>query len=79
VVHNIIRVHDPDDMMDHCQVNNNIIGPEHYTGALAEGPPSNEARTRAHDCRDAIARQMWADYNRVRQERGESAVDDDLE
>jgi hypothetical protein len=43
VVHNIIWVHDLDDMMDHCQVNNDIIGPEHYTGALAEGPPSDEA------------------------------------
>jgi hypothetical protein len=79
MVHNIIWVHDLDDMMDHRQVNNNIIGPEHYTGAVAEGPPSDEARTHAHDCCDAIVCQMWADYNRVRQERGKSAVDDDLE
>jgi hypothetical protein len=82
LVHNVIQVHDPDDMMNYRQVENDddrYAGPEHHTSTLAEGPPSDEARTCAHDCRDAIACQMWADYNRVQQERGESVVVDDLE
>lgn len=59
-------------MIDYCQVNNNdIVVPGHNTSMLAEGPPSDEARIRANNCHDAIARQMWIDYNRVRQERGE--------
>jgi hypothetical protein len=69
LVHNVIWVHDPDDMMDYCQVENNndnrYTGPEHHTGTLTEGPPSNEARTCAHNHCDAITHQMWADYNRV--------------
>jgi hypothetical protein len=80
LVHNVILVHDPDDMIDYCQVNNDdIVVPEHNTGMLAEGPSSDEACICANNHRDAIARQMWTDYNRVRQERGESVVEDDLE
>jgi hypothetical protein len=80
LVHNVIWVHDPDDMMDYCQVKNNndnrYAGPEHHTGTLTEGPPSNEACTCAHNHCDAITHQMWADYNRVWQERGESVIVD---
>jgi hypothetical protein len=79
-VHNVIQVHDPDDIIDYHQVNNDdIVVPEHDTGMLAEGPPSDEARICANNHCDAIAHQMWTDYNRVRQERGKSVVKDDLE
>jgi hypothetical protein len=70
-------------MMDYRRVENNnndrYAGPEHHTGMLTEGPPSDEARTHAHDRHNAITHQMWTDYNKVRQERGESVVVDDLE
>ncbi|KAG2030359.1 hypothetical protein BDR03DRAFT_820746, partial [Suillus americanus] len=62
LVHNVIWVHDPDDMMDYHQVDNDVVRPEHNIGKLAEGPPSDEARTHTHKHHNTIAHQMWADY-----------------
>jgi len=64
LVHNVIRIHDPNDMMDCRQVDLNE--PEYDVGTLAEGPPTAEARTRAHQHCDKIALRMWEDYNRMR-------------
>ena len=67
-VHNVIRIHDPNDMMDFRDLD---FDPGSYdAGALAEGPPSpNEAAQPSHaqTRRDAIAHQMWADYIAERQ------------
>jgi hypothetical protein len=82
LVHNVIRVHDPNDMMDFREVNIDLDQPPNDTGTLAEGPPTDEARTRSHDRREAIALHMWEDYNaiqRERQERGQSVVIEDPE
>jgi len=53
LVHNVIHVHDPNDMMDYCQVDLNE--PERDVGTLAGGPPTAEARTHAHQHCDEIA------------------------
>ncbi|KAG2039889.1 hypothetical protein BDR03DRAFT_859121, partial [Suillus americanus] len=70
LVHNVIHVHDPDDMLEYCQVNLNFNQQLSDTGTLAEGAPTEESHTRSHNCRETIAHHMWADYNTVRQERG---------
>lgn len=77
LVHNVIRVHDPNDMLDYRQVEG-LNEPEYDVGTLAEGPPTAEARTRAHRHRDEIALQMWEDYNLTRQQRGQSVIADNL-
>ena len=76
LVHNVIRIHDLNDMMDYRQVD--LDEPEHDVGTLAEGPPTAEACTRAHQHRDEIALRMWEDYNLTRQERGQSVIADNL-
>jgi hypothetical protein len=46
---------------------------EHFltdTGSLANGPPTEHARTHASLCHDQIASDMWEDYNRERIGRG---------
>lgn len=75
-MHNVICVHDPDDMLNYRQVNLDIYGPMYNPGALAEGAPSHEACTHAHEHCDYIAHQMWEDYNCVREDRGRSVVVD---
>lgn len=76
LVHNVIRIHDPNDMMDYRQVD--VNEPEYNVGTLAEGPPTAEARTRAHQHRDEIALRMWEDYNLTREQRGQSVIADNL-
>jgi hypothetical protein len=74
LVHNIIRVHDPNDMMEYRDLN---VSDERFTtdtGNLANGPPTEQARTRASLRRDQIAGEMWEDYNRERVRRGEQAI-----
>jgi hypothetical protein len=46
LVHNVIRVHDPNDMMDYRQVDLNE--PECDVGTLAGGPPTASGGT--HSC-----------------------------
>ncbi|KAG2752765.1 hypothetical protein P692DRAFT_201706839 [Suillus brevipes Sb2] len=79
LVHNIIRVHDPNDMMDFCEVNIDLDQPPNDTGTLAEGPPTDEACTRSHDRHEAIVLHIWEDYNAIRRERGQSVVMEDPE
>ncbi|KAG2071038.1 hypothetical protein BDR04DRAFT_993567, partial [Suillus decipiens] len=69
LVHNVIHLHNPDDMLDYCQVNIDDVGP-YDIGMLAQGPPNEEACTRLHDHHNAIAHQMWEHYNRVQLKRG---------
>jgi hypothetical protein len=76
LVHNVIRIHDLNDMMDYRQVD--LDEPEHDVGTLAEGPPTAEACTCAHQHCDEIALRMWEDYNLTRQERGQSVIVDNL-
>lgn len=72
LVHNVIRVHDPNDMMDYRNVLDAHILTD--TGNLANGPPTEQARTRASLRRDQIASEMWEAYNRERIQRGEQAI-----
>ncbi|KAJ8586024.1 hypothetical protein M405DRAFT_744277, partial [Rhizopogon salebrosus TDB-379] len=75
LVHNVIQVHDPNDMMEYRNLN---VSDERFTtdtGNLANGPPSTEqACTHASLRRDQIASEMWEDYNRERVRRGEQAI-----
>ena len=74
LVHNVIRVHDPNDMMEYRDLN---VSDERFTtdtGNLANGPPTEQARTHASLRRDQIAGEMWEDYNRERVRRGEQAI-----
>jgi hypothetical protein len=74
LVHNVIRVHDPNDMLDFHDLE---LNPESYNaGTLAEGPPSEDARAHAQERRDTIAHQMWVDYNLERQRRGWPIIDE---
>ncbi|KAG1726741.1 hypothetical protein EDD22DRAFT_739407, partial [Suillus occidentalis] len=68
LMHNTIQVHDPNDMMDYCNVLDAHILTD--TGNLANGPPTEHARTRASLHRDQIASEMWEAYNRERIQRG---------
>jgi len=67
-VHNVIRVHDPSDLTDYCDLD--LVLGSYDAGELAEGPPNEESRAHAQTRRDAIAHQIWADYNIERQRRG---------
>jgi hypothetical protein len=74
LVHNVIQVHDPNDMMEYCNLN---VSDERFTtdtGNLANGPPTEQACTRASLHCDQIAGEMWEDYNRERVRRGEQAI-----
>lgn len=72
LVHNVIRVHDPNDMMEYRDVLDEHLLTD--TGSLADGPPTEQARTRASLRRDQIASEMWEDYNKERVRRGEQAI-----
>ena len=76
LVHNVIRVHDPNDMMEYRNVLDEHILTD--TGSLANGPPTEQARTRANLRRDQIAREMWKAYNEERIRRGERAIIESL-
>jgi hypothetical protein len=55
-------------MMDYRQVGVNEL--EYDVGTLAEGPPTAEACTCAHQHHDEITLCMWEDYNLMREQRG---------
>jgi len=76
LVHNVIQVHDPNDMMEYRNVLDEHILTD--TGSLANGPPTEQARTCANLCCDQIAREMWKDYNEERIRRGERAIIESL-
>src|SRR6267154_5018847 len=76
LVHNVIRVHDPNDMMEYRNVLDEHILTD--TGSLADGPPTKQVRTRANLRHDQIAREMWKDYNEERIRRGERAIIESL-
>lgn len=73
LVHNVIRVHDPNDMMEYRNVlDEHLLTAD--TGSLADGPPTEQARTRANLHRDQIAGEMWEAYNKERVRRGEQVI-----
>jgi len=71
-VHNVIRIHDPDKLLDYRQVESNEWRAPYDSGTLADGPPTEAACIRAHDVHDEIAQSMWGDYLAERQRRGAS-------
>jgi hypothetical protein len=72
LVHNVIQVHNPNNMMDYRNVLDVHILTD--TGNLANGPPTEQACTRASPRHDQIASEMWEAYNRERIQRGEQAI-----
>lgn len=76
LVHNIIRVHDPNDMMEYRNVLDEHLLTD--TGSLADSPPTEQARSRANLRRDRIAGEMWEDYNKERVRRGAQAITETL-
>ncbi|KAG2063994.1 hypothetical protein BDR04DRAFT_992362, partial [Suillus decipiens] len=61
LIHNIICIHDPDDLLDYCHVNSDEWSAQ-YTGILADSPSTEAARTCVHNCHDQLAQSMWEDY-----------------
>ncbi|KAG2353211.1 hypothetical protein BDR07DRAFT_1496686 [Suillus spraguei] len=70
LIHNIICIQDPDDLLDYHYVESDEWRPR-YIGMLPDSPPTEAARTRAHDHRDQLAQAMWVDYLAERRRRGE--------
>lgn len=70
LVHNIIRIHDPDDLLDYRHMESDEWSAPYYSGTLSDGPPTEAARTRAHTLCDQIAQDMWEDYLAERARRG---------
>ncbi|KAG2030935.1 hypothetical protein BDR03DRAFT_877186, partial [Suillus americanus] len=61
LIHNIIHIHNPNNLLDYRHVESDEWGPQ-YTGTLAEGAPTEAVRTRAYEHRDQLAQSMWVDY-----------------
>ena len=76
LVHNVIRIHDPNDIPPLPDLQSSDT--ERDIGVLANSIPTEEARTRSHTMRDAIATAMWYDYNLERLRRGLSPVTDSV-
>ena len=74
LVHNVIRTHDPDDMIDYRHVESEEWSGHYNSGTLADSPPTEAACTRAHQHRDEITQSMWNDYNIKRHRRGLSVI-----
>jgi ATP:corrinoid adenosyltransferase len=65
-IHNFIREYDPDEISDfirETQFDDFQLGGRN--GELAQGPPTIAARERARVRRDAIAQEMWEQYQQV--------------
>lgn len=66
-LHNFIRIHDPDEIVD-------ILPPDNVdieaTGALATELPGRAEREQANHRRDLIARDMWNQYQEELHRRG---------
>ncbi|OJA11827.1 hypothetical protein AZE42_11404 [Rhizopogon vesiculosus] len=76
LVHNVIRVHDPNEMMEYRNVLDEHLLTD--TRSLADGPPTEQAHTCADLRRDQIASEMWEDYNKERVQRGMQAIIESL-
>ncbi|KIK71789.1 hypothetical protein PAXRUDRAFT_22832 [Paxillus rubicundulus Ve08.2h10] len=72
-IHNFIRRYDPEDFFDPELASVDLSadeGDEQPAGILGEGPADAAERRRADQRRDAIAQEMWDDYQRERVRRG---------
>ena len=63
VVHNLIRIHDPDDLPEDKDDKDEGREEDRDIGTLQGNITTNE-RERAVEHRDEIAQAMWADYER---------------
>lgn len=72
VIHNFIRIHDPDEINDFSFEDfNGTIHRDNGGGiGLAAGPAGPAERARAEKKRDEIAQAMWVDYQALLHERG---------
>jgi hypothetical protein len=61
LVHNIICIHDPDNLLDYRHVELDEWSTPYYSGTLSGGPPTEAAHTH-HTLRDQIAQDMWENY-----------------
>lgn len=73
-IHNFIRIHDPQDIENFADVVDGY-GDEAGSGTLAEHAVTQAEKERAGAKRDAIANQMWEDYQALLRERGEMERD----
>jgi hypothetical protein len=70
VIHNFIRIFDPEDLPEPDDDNNGPNqGTEENTGRLQMGV-SVEEKSRATKFRDEIAKKMWQDYQRWKANQG---------
>ena len=60
-VHNFIRVHDEEEILDFQDLEDGEPGERDY-GELAEGPPNRAEKSRSEVKRDGIAQAMWDSY-----------------
>lgn len=74
--HNFIMDHDPGDINDYLEDNEDDLDPnpgqplENQFGRLADGAVTQAEKDRATGKRDRIAQAMWNDYQRVLLARG---------
>jgi hypothetical protein len=67
-VHNFIRIHDPDELEGFVEADDVERG--FFAGDLAEGQTMTAEKRRANTRRDAIAVEMWEQYQAELRERG---------
>jgi hypothetical protein len=48
LVHNVIRIHDPDDLLDYRHVDSDEWSAPYWSGVLSDGPPTEAVHTHAH-------------------------------
>ena len=72
-IHNFIRIHDPHDIEEFADIEGHNVDVE--SGALAEHAVTQEEKGRASAKRDAIASQMWDDYQELLHERADMERD----
>ena len=60
-VHNFIRVHDEEEILDFQDLEDGEPGERDY-GELAEGPPNHAEKSRSEVKQDGIAQAMWDSY-----------------
>jgi hypothetical protein len=71
-LHNFIRQFNPEDFYDPELGGINLLNEEDDVGqgVIGNGPADPVERRRADTCRDAIAREMWIDYQEELRNRG---------
>ncbi|KAG2745661.1 hypothetical protein P692DRAFT_20741158, partial [Suillus brevipes Sb2] len=70
LVYNIIHIHNPDKLLDYCDVEADEWSANYDSGTLAGGPPTEAACICAHNVCDEISELMWNDYLVERWRRG---------